>query len=210
MSSTAAPTISTQPASQTVAVGATATFSVTASGTGTLTYQWYKNGTAISGATAASYTTPATVATDSGATFYVKVTNANGTTTSSTATLTVTTSTTYTEVESNGSTSAANLIATNVTAIVGAISSSTDQDFYKITVPAGRTLTVKMTGPSGKDYDLYLLSSTGSTLKSSLGTTATETVTYTNSTSSTATYYIKVIGYSGAYSTTSYNLAITR
>ena len=52
----------TQPASVTVGLGQTATFSVTASGSGTLTYQWYKNGAAIIGATSSSYTTPPTVA----------------------------------------------------------------------------------------------------------------------------------------------------
>ena len=40
-----APTVS-QPVSVTVPVGQTATFSVTATGTGNLTYQWYKNGVA--------------------------------------------------------------------------------------------------------------------------------------------------------------------
>ncbi len=119
-------------------------------------------------------------------------------------------STTYNEVESNGSTSAANVVADNVTKIVGYIGTSTDQDFFKINVAAGRTVTVNMTGPA-KDYDLYLLSSTGSTLKSSLGTTATESVTYTNSGTTTATYYIKVIGYNGAFTTaTPYNLALSR
>src|SRR5450759_4701550 len=54
------PSITTQPTSQTVTAGQTATFSVTASGTAPLSYQWQKNGTAISGATSASYTTPAT------------------------------------------------------------------------------------------------------------------------------------------------------
>ncbi|MGD0905956.1 MAG: immunoglobulin domain-containing protein [Candidatus Acidiferrales bacterium] len=83
------PSITTQPASQTVALGQTAAFSVVASGTGTLTYQWKKNGAAISGATAAAYTTPATAATDSGAQFTVTVTNAIGSGTSSAATLTV-------------------------------------------------------------------------------------------------------------------------
>jgi hypothetical protein len=83
------PTISAQPASKTVAVGQTATFSVTATGTGTLTYQWKKNGTAISGATSASYTTPATVASDNGATFTVTITGASGNVTSNAATLTV-------------------------------------------------------------------------------------------------------------------------
>ncbi len=86
----AAPTITTQPASEVVAIGATATFSVVAGGTGPFTYQWYKNGAQIGGATGASYTTPATVATDNGSTFYVIVTNSGASTTSSTATLTVT------------------------------------------------------------------------------------------------------------------------
>ena len=89
----APPTISAQPASKTVTAGQTATFSVTASGAGTLTYQWKKNSAAISGATSASYTTPATTSTDNGASFTVTVTNAAGNTTSNAATLTVTTST---------------------------------------------------------------------------------------------------------------------
>lgn len=83
------PTISTQPASQTVAVGQTATFSVTASGTGTLTYQWNKNGGAIGGANSASYTTPPAAAADNGASFTVTVTGASGNVTSNAATLTV-------------------------------------------------------------------------------------------------------------------------
>ena len=83
------PSITTQPASQTVAVGQTASFSVTATGSGTLTYQWKKNGTAISGATSASYTTPATVASDNGALFTVTVTGGVTSVTSSSATLTV-------------------------------------------------------------------------------------------------------------------------
>lgn len=84
-----APSITAQPASQTVIAGQTATFTVTATGTATLTYQWKKNGTAIGGATAASYTTPATLATDTGASFTVTVTNSVSSVTSSAAILTV-------------------------------------------------------------------------------------------------------------------------
>jgi hypothetical protein len=84
-----APSISTQPADQSVLAGATATFSVTASGTAPLSYQWKKGGTAIAGATSASYTTPVTVAGDSGSSFTVTVTNAAGSVTSSAAMLTV-------------------------------------------------------------------------------------------------------------------------
>lgn len=86
------PTITTQPASQTLIVGQTATFSVTASGAGSLLYQWSKNGTAISGATSLSYTTPPTTSTDNGAQFTVVVRDSvGGSTTSKAATLTVVT-----------------------------------------------------------------------------------------------------------------------
>src|SRR5207237_885977 len=84
-----APTITTQPASQMVTAGQTATFTVTATGTAPLSYQWQKNGTAIGAATTASYTTPATTASDSGAQFTVVVSNAVGSVTSNAAALTV-------------------------------------------------------------------------------------------------------------------------
>ena len=84
-----APAISGQPASQTVIAGQTATFSVNATGTAPLSYQWQKGGTPISGATGASYTTPATTSADNGAQFAVVVGNAAGSVTSNAATLTV-------------------------------------------------------------------------------------------------------------------------
>jgi hypothetical protein len=84
-----APVITTQPANQSVNTGATATFTVVATGTN-LTYQWQKNGTNVGGATGSSYTTPATVAGDDGAAFRVVVTNLGGSVTSNAATLTVT------------------------------------------------------------------------------------------------------------------------
>src|SRR5271163_1254622 len=89
-----APSITTQPASQSVTAGLTATFTVAASGTAPLTYQWQKNGTTVSGGTASSYTTPATTTADSGSTFVAVVTNSAGNATSSAATLTVTPDTT--------------------------------------------------------------------------------------------------------------------
>src|SRR6267378_19276 len=89
----AAPTITTQPGNQTVTAGQTATFTVVATGTAPLTYQWQKNGVNVSGATAASYTTAATTTADSGTTFRVVVNNTAGTVTSAAATLTVTAAT---------------------------------------------------------------------------------------------------------------------
>jgi len=84
-----APTITTQPANQTVTAGQTATFAVVAAGTAPLGYQWQKNGVNIAGATSASYTTATTTTADSGSTFRVVVSNSAGTVTSSAATLTV-------------------------------------------------------------------------------------------------------------------------
>jgi hypothetical protein len=83
------PSITAQPASKTVNVGQTATFSVAATGSGTLTYQWLKNGAAIGGATSSSYTTPATIASDNGAQFTLTVSDAVSNVTSNVATLTV-------------------------------------------------------------------------------------------------------------------------
>ncbi len=84
-----APTITTQPANQTITAGQTATFSVVATGTAPLTYQWQKNGSAVSGATATSYTSPVATTADSGELFRVVVTNSAGNVTSNSATLTV-------------------------------------------------------------------------------------------------------------------------
>jgi hypothetical protein len=86
-----APAITGQPSNQTVLVGQTATFSVTATGNPAPTYQWQNAATSanITGATSASYTTPATMIADSGSTFQVVVTNPIGSQTSHVATLTV-------------------------------------------------------------------------------------------------------------------------
>lgn len=84
-----APTITTQPQSQTFQAGQTASLSVLASGSGSLAYQWYRGSSAIAGATAASYTTAALSTTDDGAVFSVRVTGAGGTVSSASATLTL-------------------------------------------------------------------------------------------------------------------------
>lgn len=158
------PSITTQPANQTVNVGQTATFTVTATGTATLAYQWKKNGTAINGATSASYTTPATASSDSGASFTVTVTNGFGNVTSNAATLTVNVPPTITAQPGNqtvavGQTATFSVAATgsgtltyqwkkNGTAIGGATSAS-----YTTPVTAGSdngaSFTVTVTGSTG-------------------------------------------------------------
>ena len=86
------PVITTQPLSQSIGDGMTATMSVAATGTdGPLQYQWYvgasgMTGNPIAGATSASYTTPTLTATTA---YWVRVQDANGTAFSSAATMTL-------------------------------------------------------------------------------------------------------------------------
>ncbi len=89
-SGTSGPTITQQPADQTVGEGQTATFTVGATGSGTLGYQWQKNQSDIGGATSSSYTTPVLTSADSGSLYRCVVTNIYGTATSSEALLRVT------------------------------------------------------------------------------------------------------------------------
>lgn len=84
-----APAILHQPADQSVPMGLTATYTVSASGY-PLSYQWNENGTPISGATSTTYATPVTAFTDTGSTFTVNISNSLGSVTSTPAKLTVT------------------------------------------------------------------------------------------------------------------------
>ncbi len=77
--------------SETVNAGQTATFTVVATGTGPITYQWCVNGVAVNGATSSSYTTPATTSSDNNSVYTVAVSNAGGTAMSAPYVLTVNT-----------------------------------------------------------------------------------------------------------------------
>ncbi|ATQ78549.1 hypothetical protein CR152_31560 [Massilia violaceinigra] len=77
-----AASITTQPKTQAVQAGQPATFSAVATGSGTLSYQWWRNGVAIPGATSAIYTTLAATLADSGDVLSVVVRNDAGTSTS--------------------------------------------------------------------------------------------------------------------------------
>jgi hypothetical protein len=56
-----APIVTTNPTPQSVVAGQSATFTVSVSGLAPFTYQWFKNGQAITGATSSSYSTPVTL-----------------------------------------------------------------------------------------------------------------------------------------------------
>jgi hypothetical protein len=114
-----APTITQQPASQSVTAGQTATFSVIATGSAPLAYQWYMNG-AAAGTNSSTFAIAQTTAGQTGAQIYVVVTNTDGSATSAIVTLTVTaapTAPTITQQPTNdivtaGQTAAFSVVAT--------------------------------------------------------------------------------------------------
>ncbi len=122
--------------------------------------------------------------------------------------------TTYNEVEPNDTQATANAAGSTVTKIVGYFKSTSDNDdYFNVVLLAGHTLTVDMVGPtaSGQDYDLYLLSSTGTQLTSSTGSSTTEHVSYANTnTSASKTLTIRVNRYNSYSSVTPYTLTLSR
>ena len=114
--------------------------------------------------------------------------------------------TTLAETESNGTIATANVVG-NQTTVTGTMGSSTDKDFFKVSLAAGRKLRVDMVGPATTDYDLYIVNSSGTVLVASEGSSSSESVTYTNG-SSAKTVYIKVISYSGSSATQRYTLTL--
>ena len=88
----ASPVVTTQPASQAVAVGGSATLSVVATGTAPLAYQWRKDGTAIAGATRENYALSSFTAAAAGS-YTVVVSNSAGSVTSSPAAVSLAAST---------------------------------------------------------------------------------------------------------------------
>ena len=114
------------------------------------------------------------------------------------------------EVEPNNSTGTAQAV-TQGTTITGTVASSSDTDYFRVTVAAGATLSSRLTPNSSSDYDLYVYNSGGRQVgRSILGTGQVDSVSITNNGSSAATYYVRVRFYSGGTGSTggSYTLAI--
>jgi hypothetical protein len=89
-SSNSLPTITdpSRPSDQSVALGSSVDFSVSASGSAPLSYQWFFNTNAVAGATNASYTIPSVQYTNEGF-YYVQIANSNGAVNSRSALLTI-------------------------------------------------------------------------------------------------------------------------
>ncbi len=115
LSLNAATVINTSPAAQTVCAGAGAGFTVNATGTGVLSYQWKKNGSNISGANAATFSIGAVTAGDAGS-YTVEVTSTCGPVLSAAAVLTVNPVTAITQQPANQSSCAGGSVTFTVTA----------------------------------------------------------------------------------------------
>ena len=80
----------------------------------------------------------------------------------------------------------------------GTMGSSSDTDYYALSLPARASLSVTLTPGASSDYDLYLYSSSGRLVARSInGTGQVDSISYRNG-SRTATYYVRVVYYSGA------------
>jgi len=109
--------------------------------------------------------------------------------------------------ESNNSSSAAKTISVN-TDVIGLISSTTDLDWFRFTTTSPNTYIQLTLTNLPFDYDVRLYNSSLTLLATSQnGGTASETIN--RNTSSAGTYYVRVYGYNGAFSTSQcYNLRI--
>lgn len=105
---------------------------------------------------------------------------------------------TVAEVEPNNSRSASQSITADNTTVNGTIGSSSDNDYYRVALAPGGTLVSTLTPNASSDYDLYVYNSNGQLIgRSERGTGLVDTVTVTNTGSSTFTRYIRVLRYSG-------------
>ncbi len=107
------------------------------------------------------------------------------------------------EAEPDNSRATAQAIATANTTVNGAMSSSSDTDYFSVSLPAGRTLTATLTPNSSSDYDLYIYNSSGTQLASSIrGTGQVDAASVTNTGSGASVRYVRVVYYAGGTGST--------
>jgi hypothetical protein len=186
------PSITDQPTNQTVVASHTATFSVTASGIPPVRFQWMKNGRSVSGATSASYTTPATTTSDSGTRYAVVVTDSKDTAESKAATLTVTNPGQISASPSNLKFGDVAVGSSTTLAVTLAASGNSDVTFSKISI-FGPGFNV-----SGASAGLIQTPGQTVTLDVTFAPTAGESVTGSVSVISDASNPLAVISLSGS------------
>ncbi|MGY5036093.1 pre-peptidase C-terminal domain-containing protein [Streptomyces sp. 900116325] len=111
--------------------------------------------------------------------------------------------TTVNETEPNDSRITATSITPPVT-LTGALTNSSDRDYFKFTLAYGKTARITCAIPDAYDADVYLLDSSGSTLTRSVnaGRGSDESVIYTRTASGSGTYYLELEAYAGSGSAT--------
>lgn len=103
------------------------------------------------------------------------------------------------EVESNNTLATAQSVTANPATVSGTIGSTSDTDYFKVTVGAGKTLTSTLTPNASSDYDLYLYNASGTQLASSTKATGqVDSIVRTNTGGSAVTWYVRVRYYSGS------------
>jgi hypothetical protein len=224
--SACAPTVTTGAATSITTGGAVLNSTITANGASTaVTFEYGTNSGTYS--TTGLAATPSAVTTTGSATyalsglacsstyyFRAKGVSSGGTVygnESSFSTLACGTVSPVTETTSNNnSASGAQLISLNPASVSGSISSSSDTDYYVLSLGAGKTLTATLSMPAAANFDLRLYASNGTTqLASSASTTAgaAERITYTNTAATAANVYVRVLRTSG---TGSYTLGLSQ
>lgn len=203
-SSTSIPTISTQPVSQSVTEGASVSFTVVASGSGTLSYQWRKGGTAISDATAATFTIAATAASDAGD-YDVVVSNSAGSVASSEATLTVSSSSGAPTIGTQPSSQSVSTGASVSFSVVASGSGTLSYQWYKdssaISGATSTSYSISSVATSDAgDYTVVVSNSAGSVTSSAA--TLTVSTTTTSSSALSASVYTAAVAFKSTLSTT--------
>jgi serine protease len=111
--------------------------------------------------------------------------------------------TTINEVEPNNSRTASQSIPVDNTTVNGTMASSSDNDYYRLTLPAGATLSATLTPNATSDYDLYVYNSNGALIGSSeAGTGQVDAISVTNTGTGALVRYVRVVRWSGGTGST--------
>ena len=193
-----------------IAVGSTSSIAYNLVGPSGVDYDlgiYNSGGTLIGSGTSGTATETVTLTGQAAGTYYIKVYGYSGanSTTCYTIKATVTGASCGTAFEPNETQAAAATIVTGALNSAS-ISTSTDNDYYKVVTTATANNTYSLVGPSGVDFDLYVYNSGGTQIGSGTSGTATETVTINSQ--AAGTYYIRVFGYNGANSATCYTIRV--
>lgn len=110
---------------------------------------------------------------------------------------------TVAEVEPNQFPSSAQVIGTDNTTVNGTMASSSDSDYYRVSLPAGRTLVSTLTPNASSDYDLYVYNQNGTLIgRSERGRGLVDSVSVVNTGGSATTRYVRVVYWSGGTGST--------